>query len=245
MVRPVSASTLVQFGVVDALLAGVCESTTTVADVRRAGDFGLGCGEGLGSEVVVLDGRVIEFTADAAPVPMRDDEIIPFAEVCRFDPAVATAELVALGGMSELRAAIESRLTSRNLFHGIRMHGDFATLRVRVPPPAARPFRPLAEVLHDQIETVLPAVRGTLIGFWGPSIYQGISVEGLHLHFLADDDLSGGHVLDVADAWGELRMTPLAGIDVRLPADEGFLASELTHEQDTRLGSLENASRND
>lgn len=232
-----------QFGVVDALLAGVCESTTSVADVRCGGDFGLGCGEGLGSEVVVLDGRVVEFTADAPPAPMRDDGIIPFAEVCHFDPAVATPDPLTAGGMAGLRDAVESRLTSRNLFHAIRMHGDFSGLRVRVPPRAARPFRPLADVVNSQIETVLTGATGTLVGFWGPAIYQGVSVAGLHLHFLADDGLSGGHVLDLADARGELRMIPLAGIDVRLPSDEGFLGTELTHDRDVRLGAIENASQ--
>lgn len=243
MVTHLASSSLVQFGVVDALLVGVSESGATAADVLRSGDLGLGCGEGLGSEVIVLDGEIIEFTADAPPTPMSEDEILPFAEVCRFEASTGPAQPVAADGAPELGAAIEERLLSRNLFHAIRMHGDFNGLRVRVPPRATLPHRPLAEVLHDQTETVLPRVRGTLVGFWGPTLYQGISVAGVHLHFLADDRLAGGHVLDFADARGELRMAALSGFDLRLPTGEDFLSAELTHDDDRRIAAVENGSR--
>lgn len=62
-----TSGAVTQFAVLDALLAGAYESGITVADVRAAGDFGIGCCEHLGGEVVILDGEVFECTVDAPP----------------------------------------------------------------------------------------------------------------------------------------------------------------------------------
>ncbi|KEP72232.1 hypothetical protein HR12_48045 [Microbacterium sp. SUBG005] len=43
----------------------------------------------------------------------------------------------------------------------------------------------MAEVAAEQIETVSMSCAGSLVGFWMPRIYQGITVAGLHLHFLS------------------------------------------------------------
>jgi acetolactate decarboxylase len=40
----------------------------------------------LGGEVVIVDGEAIECTLDGPPVAMDDDDILPFAIVCRRRP---------------------------------------------------------------------------------------------------------------------------------------------------------------
>jgi acetolactate decarboxylase len=86
---------------------------------------------------------------------------------------------------------------------------------------------------------VLTDVRGTLVGFWAPAIYQGITVAGLHVHFLADDRSVGGHVLDATVARARMRLTAYARFDLRLPTDEQFLRTELTHGEDHRIVAVE------
>jgi acetolactate decarboxylase len=226
-----------QFAVLDALLAGAYESGISVAAVRELGDFGIGCCDHLGGEVLILDGEVYECTVGEPPDRMRDEQILPFVDVCRF-PAAAP---VALAG-EDLQAftdRVEAELISRNLFHAVRVDGSFASLRVRITPRQHHPFRPLAEVTSGQIETVLEGARGTLIGFWGPAIYQGITVAGLHVHFLADDRSVGGHVLDLTIGEARLGMAAYARFDLRLPADDMFLRTELTHGQDHRIVTVE------
>lgn len=63
--------------------------------------------------------------------------------------------------------------------------------------------------------------------------------DGLHLHFLAEDRASGGHVLDVVVRSGELRLAAYAGFELRLPTDERFLRTELTHDDDHRIQAAE------
>ena len=63
---PVPGAAVTQFAVLDALLAGAYESGMRVAEARSIGDFGLGCVDHLGGEVVILDGAAIECTLSTA-----------------------------------------------------------------------------------------------------------------------------------------------------------------------------------
>lgn len=228
---------MTQFAVLDALLAGAYESGIAVAAVRRLGDFGIGCCDHLGGEVVILDGEVYECTVGAPPDLMADAQTLPFVDVCRLPETQTVA--VAGEDLATFTDLVEAELVSRNLFHAVRVDGTFASLRVRITPRQHHPFRPLAEVTSGQIETVLEGVRGTLVGFWAPAIYQGITVAGLHVHFLSDDRRVGGHVLDLEIGEARLRMAAYARFDLRLPADEVFLRTELTHGEDHRIVAVE------
>ncbi|MFE6256587.1 acetolactate decarboxylase [Agromyces sp. NPDC057865] len=226
-----------QFAVLDALLAGAYESGIRVDEATALGDFGLGCVDHLGGEVVILDGTAIECTLDGPPVAMGGDEILPFAIVCRF-PDLPAADLRERD-FAGFAASVEGMLVSRNLFHAVRFDGVLSEVRVRVTPRQHHPFPRLADVTSQQVETVARGIRGTVVGFWTPAIYQGIAVAGLHLHFLSEDRSLGGHVLELAVDAGELRVAAFARLDLRLPTDELFLRTELTHAEDHRIVAVE------
>ena len=232
-----SNDAVTQFAVLDALLAGAYETGMPVSDALHAGDFGLGCCDRLGGEVVIVDGRAYECTVEGPPTQMVESDILPFVDVAPF-PDVASS---AIGGLDlgALTAHVESLLLSRNLFHAVRIDGVMASVRVRVTPRQHHPLPPLPDVTRQQVETVLTEQAGTLVGFWAPRIYQGIAVAGLHLHFLASDRLAGGHVLDVTVGSGELRIAAFARFDLHLPVDDLFLRTELTHDADHRIVAIE------
>ncbi len=234
---PVPGAAVTQFAVLDALLAGAYESGMRVAEARAIGDFGLGCVDHLGGEVVIVDGMAIECTLDGPPVVMADDEVLPFAIVCRFPDVAALA--VGEQDFTGFAAAIEGALASRNLFHAVRFDGRLSSVRVRITPRQRHPLPRLAEVTSHQVETVEEAVRGTLVGFWTPAIYQGVAVAGLHLHFLSEDRRIGGHVLDLTVSSGDLRVAAYARFDLHLPTDDVFLRTELTHAEDHRIVAVE------
>jgi acetolactate decarboxylase len=237
MSAPLASGAVTQFAVLDALLAGVYSQGASVDAVRAAGDTGVGCCEGLGGEVVILDGELFECTADGPPRVMTDDEYLPFVDVCSLGqpPVSAHVDLDRRG----LESAVENRLLSRNLFHAVRVDGVLARVLTRVTRRQEPPFRPLAEVAAEQIETTTFECAGTLVGFWMPRIYQGITVAGLHLHFLSDDRSVGGHVLDARLREGRLRMSAFADFRLRLPRDGQFLSTELTHDDDHRIVAVE------
>lgn len=228
---------MTQFAVLDALLGGVYSAGIEVSTVVELGDTGIGCCEGLGGEVVVLDGVPFECTPGAAPRAMDPDESLPFVDVCTLGDAVDSA--VGDLDFARLESVVEARLASRNLFHAVRLDGVMARVRTRVTRKQEPPFRPLAEVAAEQIETVSTSCAGSLVGFWMPRIYQGITVAGLHLHFLSDDRTVGGHVLDVRVHEGRLRMAAYARLLLQLPDDEQFRRTELTHDDDHRIVAVE------
>jgi len=226
-----------QFAVLDALLDGIYSSGAVVSDVLRWGDTGIGCCEGLGGEVLVIDGEAFECTVDRAPRRMRDDEMLPFVDVCTFgEPA---GEPVAGVDLDGLTAAVEARLLSRNLFHAVRIDGVMARVRTRVTARQEPPLRPLAEVAAEQVETETARRAGTIVGFWMPRVYQGVTVAGLHLHFLSEDRRVGGHVLDVTIDDALLSVSAFAHFSLRLPLDEDFLSRELSHGEDHRITAIE------
>ncbi|MDQ1084541.1 MULTISPECIES: acetolactate decarboxylase [Microbacterium] len=235
-----TSGAVTQFAVLDALLAGVFSQGSPVADVRAAGDTGVGCCEGLGGEVVIVDGAVYECTADGPPRLMAEEELLPFVDVCFFGDAIETS--VSDLDLPGLDTAVQQGLLSRNLFHAVRVDGTIARVLTRVPRPQRPPFRPLAEVAAEQIETTTLDCPGSLVGFWMPRIYQGITVAGLHLHFLSDDRSIGGHVLDLRIGEARLRVSAFADLHLRLPREGEFLSTELTHDDDRRIVAVEGRS---
>lgn len=250
MPREVGHATIVdpgvvtQFAALDALLGGLYSTGMTVRDARALGDIGIGCCERFGGEVIVLDGEFFACTTDGPPRRMRDDETMPFLDMCTFGDALSHP-VRDLDGPA-LAAEIDGLLASRNLFHAVRLDGVLARVRTRLTPKEEPPFRRLAEVTAEQIETVSRDVRGTVVGFWMPGLYQGITVAGLHLHFLSDDRRLGGHVLDIAVREAVLRVSAYARFALHLPTDDEFLSNELTHDEDRRIGAIEGgASRSE
>ncbi len=237
MSADIASSAVTQFAVLDALLGGVYSSGIAVSALAALGDTGIGCCEGLGGEVVLLDGLPFECTPDAPPRRMDDAETLPFVDVCTLGSGPATA--VEQAEFAGLEALIEERLASRNLFHSVRVDGVMARVRTRVTRRQHPPFRPLAEVAAEQIETTTIDRAGSLVGFWMPAIYQGITVAGLHLHFLSDDREIGGHVLDVTVRSALLRITAYSRLELQLPDDEQFRRTELTHDEDHRIVAVE------
>jgi acetolactate decarboxylase len=121
----------------------------------------------------------------------------------------------------------------------VRFDGMLSEVRVRITPRQHHPFPRLAEVTRHQVETVARDIRGTVVGFWTPAIYQGIAVAGFHLHFLSEDRSIGGHVLDLAAESGDLHVAAFARFDLHLPTDDLFLRTELTHAEDHRIVAVE------
>lgn len=218
--------TIEQFSLVDALVAGLFDGVFTVEEVGRRGDFGVGCGDHMDGELVLLDGVFRLFHGDGTVTTLSPSETLAFAEVVEFAPSQSEL-LETVPTLEALLAEVDSRVPSPNLFYAVRFAGHFAEVSLREARRQSKPYLPLAQAVHDQRENTVTDVRGTLVGFIAPSVFQGISVSGAHLHFVSDDGLVGGHVLGVAAATGELAIETCTGLTVRLPLSPEFLAASL------------------
>jgi acetolactate decarboxylase len=226
MRRSPAPKLLQQFSIVDALVAGLFDGVFSVEEVGSAGSFGLGCGDHMDGELVVLDGVFRLFHGDGTVSVLDPAEQVAFAEVVDF--AAESSELVeAVGSLPELEAEVLRRVVSANIFHAVRFDAHFAAISLREAKRQTKPYLPLAEAVHDQREVVLTDVTGTLLGFLAPGVFQGVTVAGAHFHFISADGEFGGHVLGLATATGDLSVESYYGVSVQLPGSPEFLAAEL------------------
>ena len=223
--RPRVGTAIQQFSFVDALVAGLFDGAFDASDIAAAGSLGVGCGDALDGELVLIDGELFVCRADGVS-RVEPSERIPFAEVVDFRP---TFTRTLDGPLTEaaFEALVDGLVPSHNLFYAIRLDGSFDSLTVREAVRQQKPFRGLAEAVGDQHESTSGPTEGTLLGFKGPYVFQGLSVADYHLHYLAADRSLGGHAMDFVLRSGTLTIEAYANFTVRLPEIESYLTAEL------------------
>lgn len=194
-ITPPDRDTLFQTSTLSALQDGEFDGKLTIGELRRHGDFGLGTFNALDGELIELDGQVYQGKDDGIAYLAEDSVQTPFAAVTFFD-ADATLLLDEAMTCADFQAYLDSQLPSLDAPYAIKVRGDFARLQVRAPQREVQPYPTLTEALADQVIFDSEDVAGTLVGFRLPDYMAGINAIGYHFHFISDDGLSGGHVLD-------------------------------------------------
>jgi acetolactate decarboxylase len=222
------AKSVTQFSTINALLVGLYDGVFPVREVMKCGHIGLGCSDRVSGEVIVVDGECYLARGGEAIARMRSDEPVPFAEVADLE----AADRIETGALDKERLTdrLLSLVRSRNLFIGVRLDGEFDAVTVRRPPPVPhKPYPPLVDLLAHQDEEHIAGCTGTLVGFWAPKEYQGVTVAGLHIHFIDADRKRGGHVLDFRLKGGRLSYGAYTGVSIQLPATQAFLGADLAY----------------
>ena len=229
---------LFQVSTIRALLAGVYDGETTMADLLSHGGLGLGTFNGLDGEMIVLDGVVYRASVNstAAPAPLTDKT--PFAMVVPF----SCDRIVKAGradSLADLKWALTRSMATDNLFHAFRMEGRFQTLRVRSVPAQDKPYRPLAEAVKGQEVYGLTEIDGVLLGFYAPEYAAGVTVPGFHFHFISRDRTTGGHVLDCSFEEMAVKVDVIRDFSLHLPTDRAFGQADLSGERKSELERVE------
>jgi acetolactate decarboxylase len=218
---PAAEHTAFQVGTLDALMAGGFDGDATIEEVLSHGDLGIGTVEHLGGELVIIEGSalVIDFHGTVYEVtPMTRT---PFAVVCSFSPVVRT-EVKELEGFGALRDALERSAPAGAEVLAFRLDGQFHGLQLRSVRAQTPPYVSLSEVTRHQSEWQLEEAVGTLVGFRFPDGTAGIEVPGYHIHFISEDRLTGGHVLNVSVSHGVLQIDGASELHVELPEGVGL-----------------------
>jgi acetolactate decarboxylase len=193
--------TLWQYSTLAALLAGSYDGRLSVGELARHGDLGLGTFNRVDGEMIVVDGQVWQVRADGRPAEPAAATLVPFAAVIPFMPD-RRIRLPAGLDLAGLAAFLDGQVADRGLAQAIRIDGRFPRLKLRSEPAQSPPYRPLAEVLRDQVVLDLSDIEGTMVGFRFPSGLAALNVPGWHLHFISSDRRHGGHVLDLGTGPG-------------------------------------------
>jgi len=216
-----------QTSLMSALLHGVYDGTTTVAQLLQKGDFGLGTFNQLDGELIAFDRQVYQLRADGSARPASPNQKTPFAVMTFFTPEHQFC-FDRTASREDVHRVIDAQITSDNQFCALRISGRFTAVRTRTVPCQCRPYRAMPDVINNQPTFDFTARSGELIGFRTPQYMQGINVAGYHEHFITDDRQGGGHILDYVLEQGTLTFGAISKLVVDLPQDREFLQADLT-----------------
>jgi len=218
-----------QVATISALLERVYDGRTTVGELAKHGDFGLGTFNALDGEMTVVDGVFYQCRSDGRAYIAEPSAETPFSVVMRFDPTVAIAIDEAMD-YAALSHALDNAVPSRNIFYAVRVDGVFDRVKVRAVPRQEKPYRPISEIVHDQPVFEHTDIEGSFVGFRFPDYTVGLNAPGYHLHFVSADRSVGGHVLEFSTRKAEVDIDITSDFHMELPEAGDFMDAELVHD---------------
>jgi len=220
---------LYQASLMSALLSGVYEGETTMAQLREHGDFGIGTFNKLDGELIAFDGNIFQLRGDGTARRASPEQKTPFATMTFFNPT-NEYRIDRPHSREEIHQVIDRVVASQNAFCAMRINGTFSRVDTRTVPEQERPYKPMLEAVKQQPTFHIENSQGVLIGFLTPEYMQGINVAGYHEHFINDARCSGGHVLDYQVEHGTLTFGTVEKLMIDFPHDSDFLHANLSPE---------------
>lgn len=222
---------------VNALVEGLYEEDTKIADLKTRGDFGIGTFNDLDGEMVLIEGKVFQLCADGSVVRVDDEIKTPFACACFFKADV-DEEINKPHTYEEFNHLLALCLPSPNMLYACRVDGFFKSVRTRSVPKQEN-YRPLVEVTRDQIESTQENIKGTLVGFYNPPFISSVNVPGWHFHFISEDRTCGGHLLECEIDEGRIALQHHALMQLGLPRTLDYLTLDFNRDTAKDLDEAE------
>lgn len=222
---------------INAVLEGLYEANTTMAELKSHGDFGIGTFNDLDGEMIMVDGQIYQMDINGCAHSVDDDERTPFAAVCRFK-AISTDPIDQPVDADQFDNLLDKCLPSRNMMYAIRIEGLFSKVRTRAVKKTAN-YTPLAEATSAQKESIFENVEGTLVGFYTPDFIPSVNVPGYHFHFIMADRTHGGHLLECGLSKGSVAIQFYTRLDLNLPLTLDYLSAEFNRDATEDLKKAE------
>ena len=238
------ADALYQASTIDALLVGIYDGTTTFADLKRNGDFGIGTFDSLDGEMIAVDGSFYQAKADGSVLKVADTARTPFAVVKFFSPDTKLP-LSGSRDLNGLMKELDAILPTHNYFYAIKIEGTFPAIKVRSVPAQQKPYPGLAEAASKQSVFQFRAIPGTIVGFRTPNFAKGINLPGYHFHFISADRKVGGHLLDCRIDEAALSFDRALELRLALPDSEEFSRGNLGKDHGRDLEKAERGAARD
>lgn len=217
-----------QYSLVNALMSGVSDSGITVTTLLTKGNQGLGTFVRMDGELLLLDGKVYQLQSEGRIRVADPDDQIPYAAAINFE-AQRTVKVTL-----ESKEAIDQVLEefndhAGNLFMAYRLEGRFSRIKCRTVKGQEYDGQPLAELGKKQFVAEYKDIEGTIIGFRSPSVWQGFSVAGEHMHFIDKEKKMGGHILELESVEEvNFGIATVKDVHIELPTSEKFNSTKMT-----------------
>lgn len=210
------------YSILKALDNGVLEGNMKVSELKQHGDFGLGTFNKLNGEMIVLDHIVYRLSPEGQIIQADDKALIPYS-IITFYHQDDTLSLSGKIDYPALKAYIDRRVPSRNLFYAFRISGNFEYIKCGGANKQEKPYdKSLVQMLADRPVYEGRNIKGTLVGFWCPEYIGDINTAGFHLHFLSDDHTIGGHLMEFTSQSLEIGYDVKSTYKIFLPDTENF-----------------------
>ena len=219
-------ATLFQVSSTGALVEGVSTGAVTVAELAEHGDFGLGTFSHFDGEMVVLDGRFYQVQGENAVTEAPRDALVPFAVVTHFEPDLKKT-IEPFDTFDELSERLNALRSSENLIYAVRIRGILSHVKARAACKIEGRAT-LAELAETQAVFEFDDMPCTIVGFWMPEYTSAVNVTGWHLHFLSDDRLHGGHILNCSGGPLVAELEHMSDFRMAIPETAEFLKADLT-----------------
>jgi len=185
---------LTQVNSFELFMNGEYDGMMSYRDILHWGDFGIGSFNQLNGEMILLDGDLFRISANGEASGATVDQTTPIATVCLFEPDI-TYEIHNLS-YQEVMEMVNQKIPDLDLFYGIKIKGQFREITTRSIYKQEKPYEVLSEVIKNEVRRKSEMISGTCVGFKAPDHIRGAVWAGFHFHFIDDDKLMGGHVLD-------------------------------------------------
>lgn len=222
---------------INALLEGLYRQDTTIADLKRHGDLGLGTFNDLDGELVLIDGTAYRLRPDGDATIVEDDVLTPFAIVTFFEGDVGE-RLAGSRPWAELEHQLVELVPSPNILYSFRIEGVFDYVRARSVQRQDN-YKPLAETISTQTIFEFENIEGSVVGFWTPDFLGSVHVPGFHFHFLSADRRRGGHLLAMDARDIDVRIQHAARVDLGLPMTLDFMTASFTRDLASDIQKVE------
>jgi acetolactate decarboxylase len=153
-----------------------------------------------------------------------------------------TADVKDIENYAQLEAFLDQLIETKNIFYALRIEGEFAYVKARSIPQQKKPYRPLVEVVKDQLVFEFNNVKGTLVGFRCPAYIAGLNFPGYHFHFINEARSSGGHLLDVKIIKAKVGIDPSHSFSLSLPQGGDFYGLDLSKDKQQELKKVQGKS---
>lgn len=220
------ANTLYQHGTMQMLVEGLLDGTMPIEDLLTHGSIGIGTGDGVDGELIILNGVGYKIDTSGKAVELSKDFKVTYADICndnyREFKQYQNVELEQM--LNDVLAANNGQ----NQFFAILIKGVFQKIRTRSSKKSQKPYPSLGTIAQNQVEFEAEDIAGTMITFYTPKVFQGVGVSGFHNHFLADNLSFGGHVLAATMKNVTISIQPIENFELHLPVNsQEYLQADL------------------
>ena len=231
-----------QVSTLQALALGYTRAVVTVKELLNHGSIGLGTFEDVNGEMIVVDGACYRATEDGTVYKADPDMGVPFAAVAEIcdDREFGIETETDITGIKELLTLKIEEVFGLNSMHIARIDGEFARVCARSESPYRSRHVELKDILSEtQREFVFENIKGTLVCIYFPDYMDGINAPGWHIHFLSGDHTKGGHVFDLEMVRGQVSITKINRIEIRLPEEPAFDTYSLKEASNSDIKKVE------